>query len=92
MNNLQGKTAFVTGASRGLGEMTARALASAGAHVVIAARSSEKIAHVAQDITAAGGKAKALTCDVSNYAAVASAVDECIGTFGRVDILVNNAA
>lgn len=91
MNNLGGKTAFVTGASRGLGEMTARALASAGAHVVIAARSSEKIAHVAQDIMAAGGKAKALTCDVSNYAAVASAVDECIGTFGRVDILVNNA-
>jgi 3-oxoacyl-[acyl-carrier protein] reductase len=91
MNNFFGKTAFVTGASRGLGEMTARALASAGVQVVIAARSSEKIVQVAQDITASGGKALAVTCDVASYASVEGAVNECVKSFGGIDILVNNA-
>jgi 3-oxoacyl-[acyl-carrier protein] reductase len=91
MNTLYGKTALVTGASRGLGDMTARALASAGAKVVVVARSSEKIVQVAQDITASGGKALAITCDVANYSAVEGSVDECMETFGRIDILVNNA-
>ncbi len=91
MQELQGKTAIVTGASRGIGAATAQVLAQQGVAVVLAARSLDQVEKVAEGIRQAGGKASAVACDVSRYADVAAAVDHCLSTFGRVDILVNNA-
>jgi len=91
MQELQGKAAIVTGASRGIGAATAQVLAQQGVAVVLAARSLDQVEKVAEGIRQAGGKASAVACDVSRYADVAAAVDHCLSTFGRVDILVNNA-
>ena len=89
--SLKGKSAIVTGASSGLGVVFARALAEAGAHVVITARRKEKLDEVAAEITAAGGRATPIECDVTDAAQVeamtAKAWDEC----GRIDVLVANA-
>ena len=85
------KVALVTGASRGLGEGAARALAAAGAHVMLLARDGALAAGVAHDIAARGARAEALPCDVSDYAAVARVVAETKTRLGEVDILVNNA-
>ncbi|MEO3428256.1 SDR family oxidoreductase [Pelagibius sp. CAU 1746] len=90
-DELQGKAAIVTGASKGIGAATAEELARQGVAVVLAARSSGAIEEVAGKITAAGGKAKAIACDVASYDDVAAAVDLCTSSFGSVDILVNNA-
>jgi len=84
--SLNGKTALVTGASRGLGEGAARALAQAGAKVMLVARDGALVQTVASEI---GGEA--LACDVSDYAAVAQAVAATRKRFGGLDILVNNA-
>jgi NAD(P)-dependent dehydrogenase (short-subunit alcohol dehydrogenase family) len=86
-----GKAAIVTGASRGIGAATARELASHGVAVVLAARTTSAIEEIAREIVEAGGKASALSCDVSRYDDVARAVKACRETFGRLDILVNNA-
>ena len=91
MQELQGKAAIVTGASRGIGAATAQVLAQQGVAVILAARSLDQVEKVAEGIRQAGGKASAVACDVSRYADVAAAVDHCLSTFGRVDILVNNA-
>lgn len=91
MTELQGKTAIVTGASRGIGAAAARELAKAGTSVLLLARSTTEIEQLAQEIMQAGGKAAAMPCDVSRYADVAAAVERCKSEFGRVDILVNNA-
>ena len=91
MSALEGQAAVVTGASRGIGAATARALAEAGAAVVLAARATDEIGAVADEIRAAGGRAEPVRCDVSRYADVAAAVETCRERFGRVDILVNNA-
>jgi len=91
MSELQGKAALITGASRGIGAAAAREMASQGARVVLAARSGDEIAAIAAEINDAGGDALAVTCDVSDYAAVAAAVARCHSTFGAVDVLVNNA-
>lgn len=89
--DLTGKTALVTGASRGIGAATAMRLSAAGASVVLAARSSGGIEDAAEQIRRAGGRADALTCDVSVYADVDKTVRHCISAFGSLDILVNNA-
>ncbi len=89
--DLKGKTALVTGASRGIGAATARRLAAAGATVVLTARSMAGIEDVAAQIRAAGGNADAIVCDVTDYAAVATAVQHCVDRHGSIDILVNNA-
>lgn len=91
MAGLAGKVGLVTGASRGIGAAAARALAEAGAAVVLAARSTDETARVAGAIRTGGGQAEAVSCDVTDFAAVAGAVAQAQDRFGPVDILVNNA-
>lgn len=91
MQELRGKAAIVTGASRGIGAATAEELAKHGVAVVLAARSDGEIDAVAEKINAAGGRASAVACDVARYADVAAAVEHCRRTYGSLDILVNNA-
>ena len=89
--DISGKTAIVTGASYGLGVTMAETFAEAGANVVLAARSKEKLADVAAAIESRGGKALSVECDVTDSASVKAMVDAARARFGRVDILVNNA-
>jgi len=91
MASLDGKVALVTGASRGIGAATAKALAKEGAAVVLAARGLDDCARHAAEITEAGGKAVAIKCDVGSLADWQELVDETAEMFGRLDILVNNA-
>ena len=88
---LAGKTALVTGAGRGIGEATARALAANGARLVVAARRAPDAARVAGDLRAAGGEAVAVRLDVADDACVAAAFAQAREAFGAVDILINNA-
>jgi NAD(P)-dependent dehydrogenase (short-subunit alcohol dehydrogenase family) len=90
-DELQGKAAVITGASKGIGAAAAEELAARGVAVVLAARSKDAIENLAAKITAAGGKASAIACDVTSYDDVAAAVDLCRSSYGSVDILVNNA-
>jgi 3-oxoacyl-[acyl-carrier protein] reductase len=90
-NELNGKVALVTGASRGLGEGAARALAAAGAAVMLVARDGALVSSVARDIAAKGARAEALPCDVSNYAAIEKVVAQAKAHLGGIDILINNA-
>ncbi len=90
--DLRHKVALVTGASRGIGEATARLLASHGAHVVISSRKQEACEVVAASIREQGGQATAMAChagDVDAMTALINGIDE---ELGRLDILVNNAA
>lgn len=91
MTDLSGKSAIVTGASRGIGAATAQALARSGARVMLAARDLDACQAIAAGIEAAGGRAAALRCDVSDYDEVAALVDGTRDRFGRLDILINNA-
>ena len=88
---LDGRIALVTGASRGLGLAMAHALASAGAHVVLAARDAERLAIVADDIRRRGGRADIEAFDLLDEAAVTAAVPRMVSRHGRLDILLNNA-
>jgi len=89
--DLTGKTAFVTGASRGIGRAIAVAFAQAGADVAIVARTAEGLADTADDITAVGRKAIVIPADVTDQADVTRAVQAAIDQLGHVDIVVNNA-
>jgi len=90
---LQGKVALVTGAARNIGRAIALALADAGAAVVVNTRASRDEAEgVAEEIAARGGRALVCLADVSDEEAFAGMVREATGRFGRLDILVNNAA
>lgn len=91
MKHLDGKTAVITGASKGIGEATARYLAAQGVTVVLAARSTQMIKTIASEIIGYGGKASAFSCDVSDAPAVQSLIEHAKSTFGSVDILINNA-
>src|SRR5664280_823821 len=90
---LAGKVAIVTGAGRNIGRAIARQLAAAGASVAVNARSNQAEADaVVREIEAAGGKAMAVLADVGDAAAVESMAQAALKRFGRIDILVNNAA
>jgi len=91
MGSLNGKVIIVTGASRGIGAAAAAALSEAGATVVLTARDGDRLAAVARSIARAGGAVSSRPCDVSNYQALASLVDEMTARFGRIDGLINNA-
>ncbi len=92
MFSLKDKVAVVTGASQGIGRETALALAQAGAKVVVSARNEEKLAALAGAIAAAGGEAFGLKMDVADAEQVKAGFKQVIEKFGRLDILVNNAA
>src|SRR5438094_9064744 len=92
MFNLKDKVALVTGASQGIGRDTSLALVQAGAKVAVAARNEEKLAALAKEIAAAGGEAFAVKMDVADGEQVKAGFKAVIEKFGRLDILVNNAA
>ena len=89
---LAGKTAVVTGSRRGIGKAIALALAGEGASVTIADINLEECQAVADEIKASGGNALAVKCDISNKAEVQEMTAKTIAAFGKIDILVNNAA
>ena len=88
---LDNKTALVTGASSGLGMAIARLLAARGAHVILVARREERLVGLADEISEAGGKAATMTCDVCDENGVKSMVGEVKKQYGQLDLLVNNA-
>jgi 3-hydroxybutyrate dehydrogenase len=89
--SLEGRTAVVTGGGRGIGAAVARALAEAGAAVVVAARTRGEVDQVAAELQAEGRVAWALDCDVSQARSVAELARMAAGRAGHIDILVNNA-
>jgi len=89
--NVTDKVVVITGASSGLGESTAKLLASRGAKVVLGARRKDRIDSVVKEISATGGKAAGFAVDVTNRRQVETFVKEAVDNFGRVDVLVNNA-
>ena len=88
MGEITGKTVLITGASRGIGAAAARKFAEDGAKVVLLARSQGAIGAIAREI---GDDALAIACDVSNYSAVETAVQQTVAKFGSLDVLINNA-
>ncbi len=91
MAELRGEIALVTGASRGIGEAAARALAQAGAAVMLAARDGAAAAAIARSIAENGGRADAAACDVADWASVQAMLAETSRRLGAPSILVNNA-
>lgn len=89
--DLSGKIAVITGASSGLGADAAIAYAEAGADVALLARRKEKLEGVKKQIEAMGKKAIAVQCDVADEDSVKAAIDQVLKTFGKIDILLNNA-
>jgi 3-oxoacyl-[acyl-carrier protein] reductase len=92
MFNLNEKVAVITGASQGIGRDTALALAEAGAKVAVAARNEEKLAALVAEIVSRGGEAFAVKMDVADAEQVKAGFKQVLEKFGRLDILVNNAA
>jgi len=90
--SLTGKVAIITGASRGIGEAIARGMAEYGAAVVLAARKQDALDAVAADINASGGKALAIACHTGKPDDINALYARVEAEFGRVDVLVNNAA
>lgn len=88
---LDGKVALVTGAGSGIGKATAQALAREGAAVVVMSRTREEVEATADEIETAGGKALALTADITDDAAMRKLVADAVAQFGRLDIVVANA-
>lgn len=91
INYLEDKTVIITGASSGIGEATARLLASRGAKVVLGARRTERLDQIVTEIGAAGGTAMARSVDVTNADSVEALVYNAQNLFGRVDAIFNNA-
>src|ERR1700761_3732749 len=89
--DLSGKSAIVTGASRGLGISFARGLAKAGCTLLITARDLERLQRVAQDLEQCGGAVHAFKADAAQVSDADAMVERAMDVFGRLDILVNNA-
>lgn len=89
---MSGKVAVVNGASRGIGEAIARGLADCGAMVVLTSRRQESVQKVADEITGSGGKAVAMACHAGHLDEIEALFEYVDKEFGRLDILVNNAA
>ena len=90
-NNISGKVVVITGASSGLGEVTARHLAALGARVVLAARRKDKLDALVAELTNAGGQAIAYQTDVTSQEEVKTLIQGAVDTYGRIDVLINNA-
>lgn len=90
-DNISGKVVVITGASSGLGEATARFLGAQGATVVLGARRVDRLQSLADELNGNGGKALAITTDVTDYDQVKKLVDTAVHTYGRVDVIINNA-
>lgn len=90
-NSLEGTVALITGASSGIGEATARALAAEGAKVAISARRLERLERLAEEIGKGGHTALAIESDITDQAQAIAAVDRTVDELGRLDIVVNNA-
>jgi len=90
--SLKDKVALVTGASQGIGRATSLALAESGAKVAVAARNAEKLASLVAEVETSGGEALAVPMDVADAAQVKSGFQATLAKFGKLDILVNNAA
>ena len=88
---LDGKTALIVGASRGIGAAVAEACVANGARVVLASRTVDDMAALARTFREAGGQAHVVATDIMDPAAIQHAVDETVRVFGRLDIAVNNA-
>ncbi len=91
MPSIEGKVVVITGASSGLGEATARLLASRGAKIFLGARRTERLNGVVADIQRAGGQAGSRTVDVTKRAEVEAFIRAVVEKFGRIDVVVNNA-
>jgi NADP-dependent 3-hydroxy acid dehydrogenase YdfG len=90
-DNISGKVIVITGASSGMGAAAATYLAAKGASIVLGARRADRIEALAAEIASQGGKAIAVVTDVSNRTDVAKLVDTAVETYGRIDVLINNA-
>jgi len=89
--NIASKVIVITGASSGLGEATARHLGAAGASLVLAARRGDRLETLAGEIRAKGGKVEVVVADVSRRADVEALVQKAVASFGRIDVMINNA-
>ncbi|MCH5720158.1 SDR family oxidoreductase [Niabella hibiscisoli] len=90
-NNISGKVIIITGASSGIGLATAKLLAKQGAILSLAARRKEKLDQLVSEIVADGGRAIAFATDVSNRKEVSALSDQTLQSFGKIDVLFNNA-
>jgi NADP-dependent 3-hydroxy acid dehydrogenase YdfG len=90
-NNVEGKVTVITGASSGLGEAAARYLSSKGAMVALGARRADRIQSLAKELNDKGGKAIAITTDVTKPEQVKALVDAAVQAYGRIDVMINNA-
>jgi NADP-dependent 3-hydroxy acid dehydrogenase YdfG len=90
-DNIAGKTIVITGASSGMGAAAARHLAEKGAPVVLGARRADRIEALAAEIAEAGGKATAVVTDVTKREDLQRLMDVSVETYGRIDVLINNA-
>jgi NADP-dependent 3-hydroxy acid dehydrogenase YdfG len=90
-NNIAGKVIVITGASSGLGEASARLLSAQGASVAFGARRRARIQALADELTGGGGKALAVTTDVTHCQQVKRLVEAAVQAYGRIDVMINNA-
>lgn len=90
-DNIKGKIVVITGAGSGLGEASARLLSREGASVVLGARREDRIRSLAGELTGSGGKALAVTTDVTHRDQVKGLVDAAVNAYGRIDVMINNA-
>jgi NADP-dependent 3-hydroxy acid dehydrogenase YdfG len=90
-NNIEGKVVVITGASSGNGEATARHLSAHGAIVVLGARRVDRLKSLADELSRADRKALAVPTDVTQYEQVKRLVDTAVQTYGRIDVIINNA-